>query len=229
MRRLIVEISVRDFNQLNPEDPDLLRDIKSMEVLHFLRSDNQEIALIARVEFNKPDVSIENIFPDDLGEVEVQLLEREKEKEKEQENGNEIYTYFIKARPTQTIPDGLDLTAIRGYLSLPFEVRDGKVKITSLGSAKQMRTILKLFEDAGVRYRVVSLTDAQFLPHSPLSRLTKKQQKVFVTAYTLGYYDLPRRIRLAQLAEKLDLARSTLDAHLRKAERQLMYHIMNES
>ncbi|HXY88290.1 MAG TPA: helix-turn-helix domain-containing protein [Candidatus Acidoferrales bacterium] len=63
---------------------------------------------------------------------------------------------------------------------------------------------------------MVSLTDAHFLPHSPLSRLTKKQQKVFVTAYTLDYYDLPRRISLAQLAEKLDLARSTLDAHLRK-------------
>jgi hypothetical protein len=223
-----MEISVRDFNQLNPEDPDLLRDIKSMEVLHFLRSDHQEIAVIARVEFNKPDVSIENIFPDELGEIEVQLLEQEKEKEKEQANGNEIYTYFIKVKPTQTIPDGLDLTAIRGYLSLPFEVRDGCVKITFLGSAKQMRTILKHFEDAGVRYRVVSLTDAQFLSHSPLSRLTEKQQKVFVTAYTLGYYDLPRRISLAQLAEKLDLARSTLDTHLRRAEKQLMYHIMNE-
>jgi predicted DNA binding protein len=74
-----------------------------------------------------------------------------------------------------------------------------------------------------------SLTDAEFSPHSPLSRLTEKQQKVFVTAYTLGYYDLPRRISLAQLAEELNLARSTLGAHLRKAERQLMYHIMNGS
>jgi len=77
MRRLIVEISVRDFNQLDPEDPDLLQDVKSMEVLHFLRSDHQEVALIARVEFNKPDVSIEDVFPDDV--VEVQILEHEKE------------------------------------------------------------------------------------------------------------------------------------------------------
>ena len=92
-----------------------------------------------------------------------------------------------------------------------------------------MRNLLKLFEDSGVRYRVVSLTDAQFWPHSPLSSLTKKQRQVFITAYTLGYYDVPRRISLAHLAERFDLARSTLDAHLRKAERQLMYHIINES
>jgi predicted DNA binding protein len=92
-----------------------------------------------------------------------------------------------------------------------------------------MRTILALLEDAGLRHRVVSLTDAQFLPHSPLSGLTEKQRRVFITAHNLGYYDLPRRITLAQLAEKLDLVRSTLDAHLRKAERRLLNHIMNES
>ena len=223
MRRLIVEISVQDFNQLDPERSDLLRDIKSMEVLHFLRSDYQEVAVIARVEFNKPNVSIEDLFRNDLVEVEVQLLEQEKERDEE----NEICTYFIKA--TQTIPNGLDLTAIRGYISPPLELRDGCVKMTFLGNAKQMRTILTLLEDAGLRHRVVSLTDAQFLPHSPLSRLTEKQRKVFVTAYALGYYDLPRRTSLAQLAEQLDLAHSTLDAHLRKAEQRLLNYIMNES
>jgi hypothetical protein len=37
-----------------------------------------------------------------------------------------------------------------------------------------------ILEDAGVRYRVVSLTDAQFPPHSPLSRLTEKQRRVLI-------------------------------------------------
>jgi DNA binding protein with HTH domain len=49
------------------------------------------------------------------------------------------------------------------------------------------------------------------------------------TAYTFGYYDLPRKIRLAQLAEKLNLSRSTLDMHLRRAERRSLYHIIDES
>jgi predicted DNA binding protein len=92
-----------------------------------------------------------------------------------------------------------------------------------------VRAFLKIFEAASVRYRVVSLTDAQFSPHSPLSRLTEKQRRVLITAHNLGYYDVPRKINLVQLAERLDLAYSTLDVQLRRAERRLLNHIMNES
>ena len=48
-------------------------------------------------------------------------------------------------------------------------------------------------------------------------------------AHTLGYYDVPKKISIVQLAETLDLARSTVDVQLRRAERRLLNHIMNES
>ena len=63
-----------------------------MEVLHFLKYDHWEVAKILRVEFNEPNVSIEEIFHDRL--IEAQILEQEKEKK----TGREIHTYFIKAR-----------------------------------------------------------------------------------------------------------------------------------
>jgi predicted DNA binding protein len=139
------------------------------------------------------------------------------------------FTYFIKARPVQPVHGEPDSTANRGYLSLPFEVKDGKVKVTFLGTAKQVRQFLSPFEDAGVRYRVVSHTDAQFPPHSPLSRLTEKQRRVLIMAHKLGYYDVPSKIGLVQLSERFDLALSTLDVLLRRVERRLLNHIMNES
>jgi len=219
MRRLIVEISDKDFSKFVPEKP--LQKIRSVEVLHFLKFDYHEIAVILRVEFNEPNVSIEDLFGDDLAEVKI--LEQEKEKERE------IYTYFIKVKPAQAIHEGPDLEAVGGYLSLPYEVRDGKIKITFLGSAKQVKAFLKMVEAVGAHYRVVSLTDARFPPHSLISHLTEKQQRALITAYTFGYYDVPKKISLVQLAEKLDLARSTLDMHLRRAERRLLNHIMNES
>ena len=222
MRRLIVEVSSGHLSKLDPEKNPLQK-IKSMEVLHFLRFDHQEFAVIARVEFNKPHVRIEDAFPSDL--VETQLLEHEKE--------NGVYTYFIKSKLSQAIHGELGLTAVRGYFFLPFEVKDGEAKITYLGTAKQVKDFIKLFEElcdsVGIRYRVVSLTDAQFSPHSPLSRLTEKQRRVFITAHNLGYYDIPRKIRLVQLAERLDIAYSTLYMLLRRAERRLLNHIMNES
>lgn len=172
--------------------------------------------MILSVEFNEPNVSIEDVFRHDL--IEVQLLEQEKEKE------GEIHTYFIKAKPSQVINEGhegLDLKAVGGYLSLPYEVRNGKVKGTFLGSAKQVRAFFKAVEAAGVSCRVVSLTDAKFPPHSLMSHLTEKQQRTLIAAYTLGYYDIPKKIGLVQLAERLDLSRSTVNMQLRRAERRL--------
>ena len=78
MRRLIVEISSRALSKLIPERP--IQKIRSMEVLHFLRLDYKEAAVILRVEFNEPNISIEGMHGDDLAEV--QLLEHEKERER---------------------------------------------------------------------------------------------------------------------------------------------------
>jgi hypothetical protein len=69
MRGLIVEISNHDLNKLVPEN---LQDVKSAEILHFLRFDHREVALIAKVEFNKPNVRIEDVLRDDL--IAAQLL-----------------------------------------------------------------------------------------------------------------------------------------------------------
>ena len=191
-----------------------------MEVLHFLRLDYQEITMILRVEFNEPDISIEDIFPDDLAEV--QILEHEKGKEDGKES--ETYTYFVKILSPRP-----DLTAVGGYISLPYDIRGGKARVTFLGSAKQVKDFIKLFDQAGIRTQIISLTDAKFPPHSPLNRLTEKQRRVFITAYNLGYYDVPRKIGLVQLAERLHLAHSTLGVQLRRAERRLLNHIMGES
>jgi predicted DNA binding protein len=65
--------------------------------------------------------------------------------------------------------------------------------------------------------------------NSPLSRLTEEQRRPLMTAYMLGYCDVPKKIGLVQFAERLDLAYSTLEAHLRKAERLLLSYIINES
>jgi hypothetical protein len=216
-----VELSIQEFSKLDPESS--FEKVKSMEVLHFLKNDHWEVAKILRVEFNEPNVSIEEIFRDRL--IEAQILEQEREKK----TAREIYTYFIKARPPLAIRRGPEPKAAEGYLSLPYVVKDGKVKITFLGNAKQMRGPIKVFEDIGIRYRVISLTDAKISPHSLISRLTEKQWNALITAYTLGYYDMPRKIGLMQLAKRFNLARSTLDKHLRKAEQRLLYHIMNES
>jgi predicted DNA binding protein len=215
MRRLIVEMSNKALSKLVPNSP--FEKAKSGEVLNFLKFDSHEITMILKVEYNEPNVNIEDLFGDNL--VKAKLLERE----------GQSYTYFLKVRPVEAFHGAPDLKAIGGYFSLPYEVRDGKVKITFLGNAKQVRNFLKRVEESGVGYKIISLMDARFSPHSPLSRLTEKQRRVLITAHKLGYYDVPRKRNLVHLAERLGFAYSTVDVQLRRAERRLMNQIMNES
>ena len=59
-------------------------------------------------------------------------------------------------------------------------------------------------------------------PQNHDSVLTEKQLKLAKFAYDRGYYDLPKRIKITELAEQLGLARATISEHLTKIEGILM-------
>lgn len=70
--------------------------------------------------------------------------------------------------------------------------------------------------------------DARFTPSSPVARLTEKQREVLLSAYKLGYYDLPIRISSEELAKKFGRVKSTFVAHRRKAERRLLKDTLSQ-
>lgn len=53
--------------------------------------------------------------------------------------------------------------------------------------------------------------------------LTDRQETVMSLAYKLGYFEFPKEIRLSELAEKLDVAKSTLSEILRKGEAKVLH------
>jgi predicted DNA binding protein len=119
-----------------------------------------------------------------------------------------------------------DIGRIGGYVVVPFEIKEGKLRVTFLGSSVQVRRLLHQTAMMGIRHRVVSLTDSKYSWESPLSRLTERQRKILIAAYSQGYYDLPRKINSEQLARQLDMGSSTLVEHLRKAERRLLTELL---
>jgi predicted DNA binding protein len=52
--------------------------------------------------------------------------------------------------------------------------------------------------------------------------LTAEQEKVLQTAFDLGYYDIPKKIKLDELARRLDVSKATLDVVLRRAQRKVV-------
>ncbi len=210
MRRLVVEIEAAEISNFVKGSFEMFDKIQSLEVLSFLRETQMETAIICRVSFKESTTRIEDVFK--FEGVEVQTLEKEK-------NGS--YICFIKEKhDLNTARDSLQ--DFGGYLSTPYELKDGKVRATFLGTAIQIRKLLKILEKTAIRFRIISLSDARFSPNSPLSNLTEKQRKVLITAYNLGYYDLPKRISSEELARKLDMRSSTLVIHRIRAEKRLI-------
>ena len=216
MRRLILEISAEELSKFGLETESFQK-IKSLDFLHFLRQDREEFAVISRIEFTDDSFEIKDLLAEGLI-VEAQILEQE---------NSRTYTVFLKGGPS--LSSILDYLGLEGYLFPPLEISGKKITFTFLGSAPQVGDFIKKITALGIRHRVVSLTEANFSPDSPLSKLTEKQREVLIAAYKLGYYDIPRRINSEKLAMKLDIGSSTLGEHLRKAERRLLTNILAEA
>lgn len=58
--------------------------------------------------------------------------------------------------------------------------------------------------------------------------LTDRQRQALKAAYHAGYFEWPRENTAADIAELLDISRPTLQAHLRKAESELMDQFFDE-
>jgi hypothetical protein len=214
VRRLIVELAVSDVARIVQDTS--FDKIRSLEVLSFLRGTPDEIALICKVRFNDQATKIEDVFTNKFEEV--QLLEKK---------GEDFICFFKQRRPGG--PSRVSPLVFGGYLSVPYEINDGRLKATFLGSAKEVRGVLDSLDRAALHYRVLSLTDARFSQDSPLSHLTEKQRRVILSAFNLGYYDVPRRVSSDGLAKRLNIREPTLVMHRRKAERRLLAALVRES
>jgi hypothetical protein len=214
MRRLILELTEEELSRIGINIP-MFQHIKSLELLHFLRQDWEEFAAVWRVVFKDTAFKAKDLLSTGLL-AEVQVLEQEK---------SGAYTVFIRGGPIlSSVLNSMGV--VDGYLFPPLAIRDGKIKLSFLGNSKQVSTFLEKMDARGVNYRVVMLTEASFGPDSPLTQLTDKQREVLITAYKLGYYDIPRRINSDQLDARLKIGNSTLVEHLRKAERRLLVQVL---
>jgi len=227
LRRLVVEISLEQFGNGGQTVPattiNTLAKIKSIEMLHILRMAPEEFAAIARIELRDPRFNVEAIWAlEGLqgSKLEHELLERE---------SDAVFTYFIRSKTSaRRSPRLIGQGGLMPYLSTPFELEDDKLRLTLLGNSSQVKRFLTyLSKQTLVKYRIASPTDAKFPPDSPIGRLTDKQRRVLISAYRLGYYDVPRRITSEDLARKLGLVKSTFSAHVRKAERRLLTEILS--
>jgi predicted DNA binding protein len=104
---------------------------------------------------------------------------------------------------------------------------NGGIRVRLVGTHKTLRDALASIPDS------VQVTIDEVGRYTPGTRdarslLTDRQREIFEHAVEQGYYRIPRGITQTKLAEELDLAPSTVDEHLRKAESTILSAILEE-
>src|SRR5437870_8709761 len=214
MRRITVELTAADITKAFGKSHVFNDQVKSVEVLTFLKSTPQEVVEICRIRLRDPDASIKDVFTDPSEEVSVL-----------QQEAADTYVCFYRKRPVRRLLSIVS-SVPGGYLSTPYEVRDGRLRITLLGNTRSLRIFLKTLQKVGLHPKIVLLADAVFSLNSPLGLLTEKQKTVIIDAFNIGYYDFARKLGSEALARRVAIREPTMVIHRRKAERKLFAHML---
>ena len=111
---------------------------------------------------------------------------------------------------------------------LPIIIQDGVQKHTVLAPSRD--TVKEMLSLLRKRFSEVQLLRLRTTPYTKSGvPLTDKQMDAFRLAHESGYYEIPRRVKIAELAKKLDISRVAMQERLRRAERNIMNAYAHDS
>lgn len=105
-------------------------------------------------------------------------------------------------------------------LELPFDIKDGAATWKLTASHDRLSELGEQLDAFGIRFEVESIE--RFV--DPDRLLTDRQRRLLVAAVEQGYYDTPRGCTLTELAESLDVAKSSVSETLHRAEGAIVKH-----
>lgn len=190
---------------------DLTRQYPNAE-FRILAALSDEQAGVALAEITSPDPGRLLQTMDDYEEVEsVELLKRTDEN---------VLVQFETTMPLLLLPardSGVPL-------EMPFEVQDGSAVWEVTAPSDRLSELGSQLETFGISFTVEYIQ--QRLSEQPL--LTDRQRRLVQTAIDAGYYDTPRDCSLTELADRLDIAKSTASETLHRAEGKIIKRFAEE-
>jgi predicted DNA binding protein len=102
-------------------------------------------------------------------------------------------------------------------LRTPFIIKDGSTVVNVVGPEESLRRFIKMFPEIHIQVEAVynSERDKEAL-------LTPRQSEIFRKAMAAGYFEVPRRVTLTELAARVGVAVSTLSEMLAVVEKKLL-------
>ena len=124
--------------------------------------------------------------------------------------------YRVRYRRTPMVSR---LTRSGVLFRFPVMIRNGMMYWEMVARRSKMSRVMRIFGGAGADPRLVSPNGSSL---RPVPQLTPVQRALFHEALASGYFDVPRRITLTQLAGKVSRNKSSVSKTLHRVERKLV-------
>ncbi len=105
-------------------------------------------------------------------------------------------------------------------LKTPFVISDGVASWEVFTSHSKLSELADEFDELGIPYDLESVQEFDAAEDDAI--LTARQREVLSTAFEAGYYDTPREASLTEVAESLDVTKSTCSDILHRAEGKII-------
>jgi len=109
-------------------------------------------------------------------------------------------------------------------LEMPFEIRDGTAVWEVTAPSDRLSELGAQLDAFGISFTVDYVQ--QCLDKEQL--VTDRQRRTVLQAIEEGYYDTPRTCSLTELADSLDIAKSTASETLHRAEEKIIKHYADQ-
>lgn len=198
--------------------------LKVLQALRCFKCDTQGLAIICRIKLkDNNNMNIQDLLRGKGLLTNIELLYKEKD--------DDSLVVFIEGESCVPKPPK-DIKPPKMLMTHPPDFLDvDRMKVEMIGKKDEVKKLLHYTNKWGDNsFKILGLTsmDAKEGGASLLSKLTPRQRQMLLTAYALGYYDVPRRISSDELSRHLKVDKSTIVEHLRKAERKLIGSIISE-
>ena len=105
------------------------------------------------------------------------------------------------------------------------DVGERGFSLSLVGSQTEIQRSIAGLTDAGMSVTLERLTEYDG-PRTTTDTLTERQREIVQTAYSMGYYEVPRSSSTEDVAERVGLDPSTVAEHLQRAEQNLLGEIL---
>ncbi|MFX0057557.1 MAG: helix-turn-helix domain-containing protein [Candidatus Hodarchaeota archaeon] len=199
MARINLEIpKSKWFSEIFDKYPDV-----ELEVLNFLPFDFEKSIGNAIIEINhyKIDKIIEEIKKH-KSVFEFNLIEKELNRAK----------FNVKTKNPHLLFKLIECGVLINY---PVKVKEKVAEWNLIATRERINNLFNCFEDNEIKFSLIRIGNS-FSNEEDKNKIDLEEKKILKTAINLGFFDVPRKISLEELAKNLGLSKSWTSEKLRK-------------